>query len=56
MLNTELGANAVVAVAPTGGAGDLNTAPQAISLGMNYYQYSKKNKQLISIDIEFSDL
>jgi hypothetical protein len=56
MLNTELDANSVVSVAPLGGAGDLNTAPQSISLGMNYYQYSKKNKQLISIDIEFGDL
>lgn len=52
----EFSENDVLPVAPEGDAGDLDTAPQAIGLGMNYYQYSKTNKKLISIDISFDDL
>jgi hypothetical protein len=56
LLNTELGENDILSVAPEGSAGDLSTAPQSISLGMNFYQYSKENKRLISIDIAFDNM
>lgn len=52
----EFSANDVLGVAPEGGAGDLNTAPQQISLGLLYYQYSKTNKRLVTTEIEFGEM
>lgn len=46
----------ILSVAPEGGAGDLSTAPQSISLGLYYYQYSKKHKLLITVQIVFGDM
>ena len=48
--------NDVLGIASEGSAGDLNTAPQSVGVGLNYYQYSKEDKRLITVEIEFGDM
>jgi len=52
----EFSENDVLSVAPQGGAGGLNTAPQSVALSIQFYQYSKRDKRLIAIDISFGKL
>jgi hypothetical protein len=48
--------NDVLSVASEDVSGDLNTAPQSIELGVYFYQYSKKDKRLVTVEISFDDL
>lgn len=52
----EFDENDVLPLAPEEAAGDLNTAPQSIELGLYFYQYSKENKMLITVSIAFGDM
>ena len=56
VLEKEFGENEVLTVAPEEASGDLNTAPRDIGLGVFYYQYSKNDKLLITVEIEFGGM